>query len=674
MTPHPFLLDPMGAQETDDLLVCTQQFTQPKVEPLDDEFYADINETMSPEVERAMCEALDKAERRKTKTSTASKTVVKMQTPVAASVVVAKAISFSPEFELPPEDELAMCKALDALTGQKPKRPLMLAAIDQQENSDPAKNAKQRRSTGASLPTKKNLKDHFTNSSTCHTSKDSPGYMIEWCSIRVNLFDRRYKKGEVWTCNVGKNSAVLKGYFFKIAGFGISARRNAAVCPPGNVLVDLGHTFIGEEEAARLKAARPSEFGKALVCGDTSTMLSDRKIQLAQLDQEETDFDTSSNWEYSLLNDTLSAGYNCAYKNRDAKFERVSEMRTERKPVCLELFAGAGGMSHGLVDAGFDVKYAVEIDSFAAATLQVNHPGMIVFEEDVTVFLEKAEGGDPCYPKPGDIDHIHASPPCQGFSLANRNGGVNDTKNNNLTFRLIGSVRRYFPPTVSMENVNGILMDDTQKIKASTQLGNILQAPTTMKQRKHYIQVVTSDFMELGYQVRIIILDASHYGDAQSRERVILFAAHWAWKLPDMPPPTHGTVDTGLKAFVTAQDVLHDLENVQPVRGSGLVMLPDGRTIVTDHNEEGTKVKSEYQQLIAEGTTPTVRKSNSLLHYAHHRDLTVRERARLQSFPDTHIFCGSLKNRSDQIGNAVPVNLARAIAKSVMGVFTLKKI
>jgi DNA (cytosine-5)-methyltransferase 1 len=402
--------------------------------------------------------------------------------------------------------------------------------------------------------------------------------------------------------------------------------------------------------------------------------LNDQKIQLAQLDQEETDFDTSSEWEYSLLNDTISAGYNCAYQNRVSKFQRVSETQTDRKPTCLELFAGAGGMSHGLIDAGFDIKYAVENDGFAAATLRVNHPDMIVFEEDVTLFLEKAEEGDPCYPKRGDVDHIHASPPCQGYSQANRSGGVNDTKNNNLTFRLIRGVRRYLPPTASMENVNGILMDDTQKIKASTQLGSILQAPTTTKQRKHYMQVVTSDFMELGYQVRIIILNASHYGDAQSRERVLLFAAHWCWKLPDVPPPTHGEDETGLQPFVTARDVLKDLEDVKPVRGSGLVMLPDNKTTVADHNEEGTKVKSEYQQVQAEARTPTVRKNNSLLHYAHRRDLTVRERARLQSFPDTHIFCGSLKNRCDQIGNAVPVKLARAIASSIIDVYTLKKI
>lgn len=165
----------------------------------------------------------------------------------------------------------------------------------------------------------------------------------------------------------------------------------------------------------------------------------------------------------------------------------------------------------------------------------------------------------------------------------------------------------------------------------------------------------------------ITILNAAHYGDPQSRERVILFAALKSWKLPDVPPPTHGDARVGpnLKQFVTALDVL--------VRGSGLVMLPN-KTMVTHHNIENTQPKSEFQQLIAEDTAPTVRTSNSIMHYSHRRDLTIRERARMQLFPDSHVFCGSHTQRKHQIGNAVPINLATAIAKSVMNSFYLKSV
>lgn len=100
----------------------------------------------------------------------------------------------------------------------------------------------------------------------------------------------------------------------------------------------------------------------------------------------------------------------------------------------MELYAGAGGMSLGL-DKYFDLKWIVDNDHLALATLKANKTGSntLIYTEDVKTFLKESLQGNNNYPSVGEVDHIHASPPCKGFSRANRNGGKNDIINNNVS-------------------------------------------------------------------------------------------------------------------------------------------------------------------------------------------------------------------------------------------------
>jgi hypothetical protein len=123
------------------------------------------------------------------------------------------------------------------------------------------------------------------------------------------------------------------------------------------------------------------------------------------------------------------------YYNEEGK---IQNHFPQCKPTALDLFAGVGGMSMGLKNAGFDVKFAVENNHLTAATLQANNCSSKnvgqVFVEDVKVFLKRCHQGHPCYPSVGDVDHIHASTPCKGFSRANRNGGKDDFRNNQVRY------------------------------------------------------------------------------------------------------------------------------------------------------------------------------------------------------------------------------------------------
>lgn len=428
---------------------------------------------------------------------------------------------------------------------------------------------------------------------------------------------------------------------------------------PDGVCIDLENTFIGKETEELYKSptwSRQLHADKAICANPSRFLKSDDSIPLRLLTKK---CNIPEPPQPPLIWDCdcemkQSSNFNIAYI---AKLQNPLPFRVPpRKPVVLDLFAGCGGMSLGFKNAGFDVKYLVENDPSAASTLRLNHPkypdsdpkypeSPVIFEEDVRVFLKKAR--DPnyigMYPRKGDYDHIHASSPCQGFSDANRHGGKgkNDEKNNELAYLFVEAVREGLPPTASFENVTGMLAKS--------------------RGRRIYLQKIVRSLMALGYQVRVCILRVSDYGDPQKRERVILFAALSDWKLPSVPPRTN--------AKVSFKATLMDLENVEPVEGNGLVWVPGAW--VYDHGIDGTDLNSKDDDRVhlsqhPDGLVPTVLRQRGIKHWSQPRCLTVRERARLQNFPDSYEFCGSASNRRNQIGNAVPIGLATAVAMSIM--------
>ena len=242
------------------------------------------------------------------------------------------------------------------------------------------------------------------------------------------------------------------------------------------------------------------------------------------------------------------------------------------------------------------------------------------------------------------------STPCQGFSSANIYGGKNDERNNECTKHFIELVRVLKPKkSVSFENVTGILARD-----------NI-----------HYLQMLVSELIQLGFNARVQVLNSARCGgDAQERNRV--FVTAWRCELSTVIPKpidTHSHSGGDLPKVRTAADAIGDLVNVEPCGGEGRVRWKgeDGTnfTVTYNHTMGNNDINKVEDELVATAPARTIRRQRPVLHYSNSRCLTVREIARLQSFPDDFIFRGKLINQRDQIGNAVPIGLATEVAKVI---------
>lgn len=324
-------------------------------------------------------------------------------------------------------------------------------------------------------------------------------------------------------------------------------------------------------------------------------------------------------------------------------WQRFSYFISNPKPIrhgrretirSLELFAGCGGMSLGFKKAGFEAVKLVEKDAAAVETLMTNGQSEdSIYHGDVMDFLKWCKADVAIKEKLGRIDVLHASPPCQGFSGANRFGGKNDKANNELSLVFVDFVEMFMPAIACFENVMG------------------------MWRRRHiqYLHNIVGRLMRLGYNVRCCSLKAHEYGDPQKRERLFLFAAKQSIPLPRVPQRTYGE-GRDYANYVTVKDVLSilstcDTSSIPNMTGKSTSLQPGEHGVV---------------RLDASGTAPTIRaKSIPPVHFSEDRCINVREAALLQSFPLRYKFCGTPTEQYQQVGNAVPIELATAVAHSL---------
>lgn len=368
----------------------------------------------------------------------------------------------------------------------------------------------------------------------------------------------------------------------------------------------------------------------------------------------------------------------------------------------IDLFAGCGGLSLGFEMAGFNIPLAVEKDEWASETYRKNHANTKVITEDIT----KIDDLSSLIEESMHIHGVIGGPPCQGFSLSG-NRDKNDPRNS-LFMEFVRFVDYFKPEFFVMENVTGILS-------------------MKMKSGEFVKDVILSEFSSIGYNVEIYTLNAAEYGVPQSRIRVFFIGlkASIEYDREKMEPKGYLFGENQ----ITIKQAIMDLPQLKAGEGTEvqqyscepmneyqqwarinseavynhITMRHTARLVERfshiGYGQSVADVAEEFQQRqrgaaekisgkvysqnnmrpFPDKPSPTIPASfqSNFVHPYLNRNYTAREGARLQSFPDTYIFCGKRttmsweKNLSQyqQIGNAVPPLLSKAIAENLKDYF-----
>lgn len=363
--------------------------------------------------------------------------------------------------------------------------------------------------------------------------------------------------------------------------------------------------------------------------------------------------------------------YRVYHRSQLEKFEQVQLLFNSRwqeemqsKPLreyrSLELFAGAGGLALGLERAGFQAVLLNEINSHACATLRYNRPSWQVLEGDISQL-------DFQNYQTGDIDVLSGGFPCQAFSYAGKKLGFEDTRGT-LFFEFARAVQALQPKIFLAENVKGLLRHE--------------QGATLATMRR-----VLSDFGYVLLEPRV--LNAVFYRVPQKRERLFLIgirediAAKISFSWPS-PFQRIMTVRDALKAGdLYPEDVPLSAGQSYPQRKQEILAhVPQGgywrdlpevlqreymkASYFLGGGKTGMARRLAWDEPSLTLTTAPAQKQTERCHPEETRPLTIREYARIQTFPDDWHFMGSVSAQYKQIGNAVPVNLAHALGRALV--------
>ena len=345
-----------------------------------------------------------------------------------------------------------------------------------------------------------------------------------------------------------------------------------------------------------------------------------------------------------------------------SNWEAESAVTPVRQFNSIELFAGGGGLALGMSLAGFHHVLLNEFETAACKTLKTNKPEWNVIEGDVRHI--------DFTPLRGKIDFLSGGFPCQAFSYAGKGAGFNDTRGT-LFFELARAVKEIQPKVFMGENVKGLISHENGRT----------------------FETIKNTIAELGYTlVEPRVLRAIMYQVPQKRERLILIAIrndiaqnvefHW-------PTPYHEVLtlrDALYKSVIYENDVpVSEGAQYPEKKKRVLAMVPQGG----DWRNLPEEVAKDYMGgswLLGGGKTGMARrlsldepsltltcspcqKQTERCHPLETRPLSVREYARIQTFPDNWAFQGSMSDKYKQIGNAVPVNLAWAVGRSLIRLF-----
>lgn len=355
-------------------------------------------------------------------------------------------------------------------------------------------------------------------------------------------------------------------------------------------------------------------------------------------------------------------------------------MIKNNKFTVIDLFSGAGGLSKGFMDAGFDVIVGVDNDQAALNTFQLNHKGAISLNADLSNIetfqkIKTIANGR-------SIDVIVAGPPCQGFSLS---GPRNfDDARNKLYLSVIEMVKLYKPKGFVIENVPGMATLYGGQIKDE----------------------ILKRFTNMGYNIECKVLCAADYGVPQIRKRLVFMGIRNDIGYPIFPTPVKN-----MENYETCRNAISDLperindfgleedvyckapstEYQKKMRGNCQILY---NHVATNHTQlvkdtialvpeggnykdlpkgwgESRKFNEAWTRYDGNKPSRTIDTGHrNHFHYKYNRVPTVRENARLQSFPDDFVFLGTKTQQNRQVGNAVPPLLGYALANALLCVLS----
>lgn len=388
-----------------------------------------------------------------------------------------------------------------------------------------------------------------------------------------------------------------------------------------------------------------------LLCNKTNPFKSNIQLLCDTLGVSPVDIITSEQMKHVPV-----ANEHITLDDEHDKFIDIIDIKVNDNYKVVELFAGAGGLALGLHKAGFETAGLVEIDKYAAQTLRLNKPNWNVIEEDI---VKVAERGIRNYLEDHnvEIDLVSGGYPCQSFSYAGYKRGLEDVRGT-MFFYYAQILSQLKPKIFLAENVKGLLSHDEGKT----------------------LQTMIEVFEGIGYNVEYRVLKAIDYNVAQKRERLVIIGIRkdikekYYWPKPYEYKPV-------------LRDVLQDvpysngekypekkykvLDLVPP--GGYWRDLPDevareymGKSYFSGGGRTGMARRLSWDEPCLTLTCSPAQKQTERCHPDETRPFTVREYARIQSFPDEWEFYGSMSQQYKQIGNAVPVELAKAIGLSII--------
>ncbi|MBU5446781.1 DNA cytosine methyltransferase [Blautia sp. MSJ-36] len=343
--------------------------------------------------------------------------------------------------------------------------------------------------------------------------------------------------------------------------------------------------------------------------------------------------------------------------------------------VALSFFSGAMGLDIGMRKGGIPAILACEFNKYCRMTIAENEPDMALIGDinkyEPEQILEMAK-----LPHNRKVDVIFGGPPCQAFSTAGARRALDDERGN-VFLRYVKIVEKIRPTYVVIENVRGLLSapypynDVTTPIKGGA------------------LCVILDRLKAAGYTISFELYNAANFGAPQIRERVVMIGKLGNEKVSYLSPTHDENGDYELAPWQTLRDAVNDIEDKEQhyiefpeKRLKFYRMLTEGqywKDLPPEAQKEamGAKLKlgggktGFFRRLSFNRPSPTLvtdptMPATDLCHPTADRPLSVEEYARIQGFPDDWKICGPIKEQYRQIGNAVPIKLGEAIAKTIL--------